>query len=185
MRRFVIGAACLVAVSAAAFAAVRMQDAPGLPKPGKEHEFLKKFEGTWTTKETMTGPDGKAIVSEGSQVATLACGGLWLILDHKSSMMGQPFTGHGVMGYDLDKKKYTGVWVDNFIDYVMTYQDGKLEGNTLSWWCEAKDCSTGKWEKAKMSHEVKDADHTVLKMIMKGPDGKDCEGMSIEFTRKK
>src|SRR5437773_2168191 len=94
-------------------AKTRGQESP-FPKPGPEHEFLKKDVGVWdATVETIMEPGGKPNVSKGVETITLLGGGLWMIQDFKSEFMGVPFQGHGVTGYDASKKKYVGTWVDS------------------------------------------------------------------------
>src|SRR5262245_22821058 len=84
---------------------------PPIPKPTKEHELLKEREGTWDCAvKSFMEPGKPPSESKGVEVNRML-GGLWLISDFKGDMMGQPFLGHGVTGYDPKKKKYTGVWV--------------------------------------------------------------------------
>src|SRR6185503_17588298 len=80
-------------------------------KPGPEHAFLAKDAGTWdaTITDKNTG-----VVSKGTEVRRMV-GGLWLIGDFTSEMNGQPFVGHGITGFDQDKKKYVGAWVDSML----------------------------------------------------------------------
>src|SRR5688500_16062582 len=66
------------------------------PKPGPEHDILKKDAGIWdATIQEMTEPGAPPKESKGVETNTLACGGLWLVTDFKGEMMGQPFQGHG------------------------------------------------------------------------------------------
>src|SRR5207237_6024874 len=84
-----------------------------IPKPGPEHEILKKDVGVWdATVETTMEPGGKPNVTKGVETNTLLGGGLWMVQDFKGEFMGVPFQGHGVAGYDPFKKKYVGTWVD-------------------------------------------------------------------------
>src|SRR5262245_51395340 len=85
-----------------------------MPKPGPEHEILKKDVGVWdATVETTMAPGGKPSVSKGVETNALLGDGLWLIQDFKGEFAGVPFQGHGVAGYDSSKKKYVGTWVDS------------------------------------------------------------------------
>ena len=83
-------------------------------KPVKEHEVLKKFEGEWdsTMKATME-PGKDPMVSKGKESCKLIMGGLFLVTSLDAEMMGGKFFGHGILGYDVQKKKYTGSWVDS------------------------------------------------------------------------
>src|SRR5688572_272455 len=82
-------------------------------KPGKEHEVLKKFEGEWDlTAKFVMEPGKEPLPAKGKESCKLILGGLFLLTTHDSDLFGG-FSGHGVMGYDLQKKKYTGSWVDS------------------------------------------------------------------------
>jgi Protein of unknown function (DUF1579) len=78
------------------------------PKPGPEHELLKKHVGTWTTTMKAGGMESK-----GSVTYKMELGGLWLAGDMDSELFGQPFTGKSLETYDAAKKKYVSVWVDS------------------------------------------------------------------------
>jgi len=77
-------------------------------KPGPEHEWLKKMEGTWTTTMKFGGMESK-----GTATYKMELGGLWLTSAMESELFGQKFSGRGFDGYDVLKKKYIGIWVDS------------------------------------------------------------------------
>src|SRR5687767_4311056 len=79
-------------------------------KPGPEHAELKKMEGTWDASMKM------AEVPEAlPAVATykMDCDGMWLASDFKMDTPGFKFQGKGLDGYDQNKKKFVGIWVDS------------------------------------------------------------------------
>ena len=78
------------------------------PKPGPEHEVLKKLVGTWDTTMKFGGMEIKGVVTY-----KMDLGGLWLLSSLESEIGGMKFQGHGMDSYDLIKKKYVGVWVDS------------------------------------------------------------------------
>ena len=154
-------------------------------KPTKEHEVLKHYAGTWTVKGKFTMPDGSTMEEDGVETASLVGDGLWLVFDNKSRMMGKPFHGHGVMGYDPEKKKYVGTWVDSMIDYLIVFE-GTGDGKTITTHYEMKDCmNPGKTMRIKQVHEIQDADHHKMTAYFPSPDGKEFPGMVLEYTRKK
>jgi hypothetical protein len=85
--------------------AARAQD---FPKPGPEHEFLKKHVGTWDI--TMKSPAGE---SKGTVVYKMDLGGLWLTSAVECEFGGMKFQGRGMDTFDAGKKKYVGVWCDS------------------------------------------------------------------------
>ena len=84
-----------------------------MPQPGPEHEILKKDVGTWDVEiKTWAGP-GEPTVTKGKETNRMM-GGFWLIANFEGNMMGVDFQGHGVYGYDAEKKTYVGQWFDSF-----------------------------------------------------------------------
>ncbi|HEX7899821.1 MAG TPA: DUF1579 domain-containing protein [Planctomycetota bacterium] len=154
-------------------------------KPVKEHEVLKKFEGEWDcVMKFMMEPGKEPMVSKGTESCKLIMGGLFLITTVDAEMLGGKFFGHGIMGYDVQKKKYTGSWVDSMATGQYTVE-GTLEGNVLTETMEGSDPASGQPFKMKLIHELKDKDNRVMKFVMTGPDGKDLETGGITYTRKK
>jgi hypothetical protein len=103
-----------------------------MPKPGPEHEFLKKMAGSWecAIKSSFV-PGQPASNSKGVENSKVALGGFFVIGDFKGEMMGMPFEGHSIKGYDTFKKKYTGVWCDSMGSWMMISEgtldkDGKV-----------------------------------------------------------
>ena len=75
------------------------------PKPGKQHDHLKRLVGTWDA-ETESG--------KGTMTYKMGLGGLWLIGDFEGEFGGMKFQGKGLDTYDSATKKYRSVWVDSF-----------------------------------------------------------------------
>jgi hypothetical protein len=157
-------------------------------KPGPEHELLKKDVGTWdaTVENLLPPPPGAPAAKTSKAVETnKMIGGLWLVTDFKSQMMGQPFQGHGTTGYDTNKKKYVGTWVDSMSTGLMvgesTYDPAT---KTVTGFMEGTDPATGKPTKMKMVTEYKGDDARVFTMYMTGPDGKEAPSMRITYKRR-
>jgi hypothetical protein len=102
VRRF-----CAVAVAALLMApAAQAQQPP--PKPGPEHELLKKWEGTWDTTMKLGGMETK-----GTATYKMEVGGMWLVSNFEGEFGGAKFYGKGLDSYDANKKKYVGIWCDS------------------------------------------------------------------------
>ncbi len=109
-------ALCVIASSAA-----KAQD---FPKPGPEHEMLKKMEGNWDLTMKMEGMEMK-----GTQVYKMDLGGLWLAGAMESEFAGTKFSGRSMDTYDPAKKKYVSVWMDNMTTSPM-FMEGTLDAKT-------------------------------------------------------
>jgi hypothetical protein len=156
-------------------------------KPTPYHDFLKQFEGTWDATVKMYGdPSKPPVESKGVETSRLDLNGLWLVFDFKcEEMMGQPFKGHGVWGYDVQKRKYVGLWVDSMIA-SMDVSEGTCDekGKVFTFISEMSD-PNGKKQKARHIYEIKDKDTKLFTFNMVLDGGKEFTVMTIEYKRRK
>ena len=150
------------------------------PKPGPEHERLKKVEGTWEATMKMAGQESK-----GTMKYKMDLGGLWLVSEFEGELAGMKFKGRGLDTYDLAKKKYIGIWADSMSTTPMmmegTYDE---KGKALIMTGEGLGLD-GPRTKYKNVLEFKD-DNTMLQtMSNPGKDGKDQVMFTITYKRKK
>jgi hypothetical protein len=172
MRTFAI----LTAVVCAAPVFAQM---PELPKPGPEHEMLKKREGTWTAV-MKTGPGEY----KGTAVFKMELGGLWLAstLDVDLGSDGGKFTGKGLDTYDPKTKAFYGVWADNMITKPLMFTgsyDAKTKVLTLTTDAPGPDGKPAKWKA--LDTQVDD-DTIDFKMFLN--DGKEPM-FTLTYKRKK
>jgi hypothetical protein len=99
---------------------------PEMEKPGEHHRHLKMMAGTWDVKLKMHHAPGQVMEGTGVEIAKMQPGGFWLISDFTGTFAGMKFSGHGVLGYEAHKKRYTGVWTDS-VASVMIISDGQCE----------------------------------------------------------
>ncbi len=78
------------------------------PKPGPEHDLLKKFAGDWTMVMSSGGKESKAAATH-----KMTHGNLWLSSSLEGEISGQKYTAQRLDSYDPFKKKYVSVWVDS------------------------------------------------------------------------
>ena len=92
--------------------------------PGEEHKQLGFLVGSWTTesKMWMNGPDAPPEMTKGTSTMKYVLGGRFVQQEMKSTMMGKPWTGMGLLGYDNFKKAYVGSWVDNTATALATME---------------------------------------------------------------
>ena len=151
-----------------------------LPKPGSEHEKLKEFVGNWDAVMDMGGQKSKATATYKT-----ICGGMWLASDFQGDLEGTKFQGHGIDGYNLQKKKYVGIWVDS-MGSAPLHMEGDVDAATKVLVMTGETIGPdGKPQKFKATTAWKDKDHFTFKMYMIGPDGKEELGFTIEYARRK
>jgi Protein of unknown function (DUF1579) len=181
MRKLVVLA---MAVVLAVGALARAEDAPKMPAPQKEHEWLKQLEGEWETEAEMVTEPGKPPVKSKGTESVRSLGGFWSVAEMKGDCLGVPVTGLMTLGYDAQKKKYVGTWVCSVCDWLWKYE-GTVNGQVLTLECEGPNPETGKLVKMRDVIEIKDKDHKVLTSSMLGEDGKWVTFMTMTARRKK
>jgi hypothetical protein len=85
-----------------------------LAQPGEEHARLAKLVGDWNVSGVFHMPGQPD--SKGDSTATFKAilGGRYIQQNVAGSMMGMPFEGQGVFGYDNGEKKYVSSWLDTW-----------------------------------------------------------------------
>ena len=153
--------------------------------PGPHHERFKKMEGTWDAVVKMT-MDPSQPMTETKSTSTMRTlmDGRYLQEDATSTMMGKPFSGMALMGYDNVAKKYVGSWIDNMGTGIMTSEGTPdASGMTINWTGVSSDPTTGKPAHFRMVSHWTDDDHWTYSMFSKGPAGKEMKVMEIAYTR--
>jgi hypothetical protein len=160
------------------------------PKPTDQHKVLAQDVGKWKTEVAMFMPgEDQPSKSNGTEENEAICNGLFVQSVFKGEIMGMPFEGHSIMGYDVFKKKYTGIWVDNF--GTSLYQ---MEGNydaakkTMTVVMTGPDPTTGKNMTMKSVTTYTDDNTKTFEMFGPDPTGqsdKMVKMMSMHAVRQK
>lgn len=154
-----------------------------MPKPAKEHAWVEQLVGEWEYEgEANMGPDKPPMKMKGTE-HNRSIGGFWAHCEHKSEFMGAPFTGLLTLGYDPEKKKYVGTWVDSMSTHLWTYM-GSVEGKVLTLDTEGPSEEPGKICKFREMIEVKDKDSKTF-TSQREFDGKWVTIMTMTSKRKK
>ena len=153
--------------------------------PGEPHRHLAESAGTYDTK-VKSWPDAKSepMVESGSATRTVDLDGRVVVERFNGSMMGMPFTGTGMTGFDNVSGKYWSTWTDSMSTGIMV-----SEGT-----CDAQQVCTfiGSWndpvKKAKVTakmilRHVKPGVE-VFEMHGPGKDGKEFKMMEITYTKR-
>lgn len=158
-----------------------------LSGPTEKHKVLENLAGSWTVQSKLFLGAGKPpMESKGTNESKLILGGRFLQEDYSSSgMMGQPFAGHGLTGYDLSKQKFVNVWVDNTGSW-MTTTEGTLDasGKVITLTGPMLDPQSGKNIPSKSVWRIESPDKHTLEMFSV-IDGKEAKFMELVYTRKK
>lgn len=78
------------------------------------HRELQQDVGTWdAVVRSWMNPSQPPMEEKGVERISSICGGRFSWSDYQGSMMGAPFTGHALVGYDETTKQYSGYWIDS------------------------------------------------------------------------
>ncbi|MBL7738334.1 MAG: DUF1579 domain-containing protein [Chitinophagaceae bacterium] len=157
--------------------------------PGPMHEMLASWSGTWNGESTIWEYEGATPQkSTGTAVSNMIMGGKYQSSTHSGNMMGMPFEGMSIMGYDNAAKQFTSTWVDNWSTGIMAMAgQWDAASKTLTMTGKMPDINRpGKECSYKEVFKVIDDNNQVMEMY--GPDpktGKEFKMMEMKMTRKK
>lgn len=152
--------------------------------PGAEHAWLAAMAGSWDFTATFwMKPGDPPTSSAGKAERSMILGGRVMTERVTSEMMGMPFEGFGMTGFDNVSRKYWGTWNDNMTTGVMS-STGTCERDRCEFQASAYDPVTGKLMTTRMTSEHA-ADREVHAMYGPGPDGKEFKTMELVYTRRK
>jgi hypothetical protein len=182
----------LLALSALVFVALATTDiaraqAPQMPPPVKEHQWLQQFVGDWDSEAEIVMEPGKPPMKMKSKDVARMVGGFWVVIEGKGEAMGAPFHSYLTLGYDSDKKKYVGTWIDSMTSILWKYE-GTVDaaGKTLTLETEGPcHLNPGKLSKFREITEFKSNDHRVFTSNVLGADGKWTTLITVNSRRSK
>jgi hypothetical protein len=153
--------------------------------PGEAHKKLASMAGTYECK--ITGwhePGGTPSEDTGTATRKMILGGRVLVEEFAGTMMGMPFSGQGMHGFDNVTGKHWGIWMDSMSTGMMVSEGSCDDKGTCSF--------TGSWNdpikktpiKARMTSRWTSPTVEVFEMYAPGKDGKEMKMMEITYTKK-
>jgi len=156
-----------------------------LATPGEPHKLLASMAGSWTTKtKHWMEPKKPPMESTGTCEQKMLLEGRFLQQECTGEMMGSPFTGIGVTGYDNHTKKYVSTWMDSMGTGIF-FMEGtaSADGKTITQKGRYDDPIEGPM-KLRGVTKIVDANTESFEMYGTGKSGKDMKMMEITYTRK-
>lgn len=136
---------CLLLMSPMIFAQEKKEEPPmdpqammelykKLAKPGEPHELFTSLTGSWTTKtKEWMDPEKPPVKSTGSAEMKMLLGGRFLQQEFTGDMMGKPYSGIGISGYDNILKRYVSIWIDTMSTDIFTMAGtASADGRTIT-----------------------------------------------------
>lgn len=153
--------------------------------PGAPHAALAAAVGSYDLKlKSWYEPGGEPTEETGTATRQMILGGRVLVESMDATVMGAPFIGHGMSGYDNVVDEFWSTWMDNMSTGVMV---SKGTCNAMGA-CEFR----GGWNdpikkgpvKARMTSRWTGPTTQVFEMYGPARDGKEMKMMEIVYTKK-
>lgn len=154
--------------------------------PGDAHKHLASMAGTWQVDGKFWMGPGDPMVAKGTATRSMMLGGRVLAENFESEFMGQKFVGHGMTGYDNQKKTYWSSWNDTMMTGIMLAEGVCTDdGTTCTFMGSHDDPMMGRTVHMKMVGRSLGADKEQWESFMVMPDGSEMKTMELVYTRKK
>jgi hypothetical protein len=129
-------------------------------------------------------PGKPPVKSTGNEETRSILGDRFLASDYTGTMMGKPFLGHGVSGYDLSQNKYVMFWIDSMGTWfnVMT-GTADAAGKVITYTGECFDPMAGKKTPQRWVVTMENDNKHTMAFFGPGPDGKEMKMGEIVYTR--
>jgi hypothetical protein len=148
-------------------------------KPGPAHAKLAEMAGDWDyVMRTYDDPEHPMEIT-GTATMTMVMGGRYLRQETDGMMMGSPFNGVGVTGYNNATKEYESIWYDNMGTGIMKSVGSDDGTGKVVMHSEYTDPLTGKTIHVKTVSETVSKDEQ--RFVWYNVDG-DTEVKSFEIT---
>ncbi|PZM17197.1 DUF1579 domain-containing protein [Rhizobium tubonense] len=152
--------------------------------PTKEHAFLQKLVGNWDiVADAMASNPEHATWRE----TVRSLHGLWVVAEGHGEMPGGGAASTMLtLGYDPDKGRYVGNWIDSVINHMWIYE-GRLDesGRTLLLETEGPDVETkGRTARYQECVSFEDDDNRTFTSHILTPDGSWRQLMTMQYRRR-
>lgn len=196
IRHFILTIVCMALTLSPALAKDKKHEKPMDPQammeayqklamPGEPHKLFAGLAGSWTTttKEWME-PGKPPMESTGSVEMKMLLEGRFLQQEFSGTMMGQPYSGVGLSGYDNLRKRYVSTWIDSMgTGIFMMEGTASADGKTITLKGQHPELGGGQ-----MTHravwKIIDPNSQTFEMYGAHGHGKEMKMMEITYTRK-
>ncbi|MGB0911157.1 MAG: DUF1579 domain-containing protein [Nitrospirales bacterium] len=153
--------------------------------PGDPHKQLASLAGSWVTKTKEWMDPGKPhMESTGSCEMKMLLSSRFLQQECNGSMMGQPFSGIAINGYDNIGKKYVSIWMDSMATGIFVMEGAaSADGKTITLMGE-HESPMGGTMKHRAIWKIADSNNQVFEMYGTHPGSPESKMMEITYTRK-
>jgi hypothetical protein len=153
--------------------------------PGAQHQQLASLAGTYDlTVKAWHAPGTEPTTDTGTATRKMILGDRVMVEEVTSQMMGQPYSGQGLHGFDNVTGKYWSTWSDSMSTGLMVSEgscDAKL---TCTYTGTYHDPVTKQPQTSRMTTRWTDKSTEVFEMYGPGPDGRETKMMEITYKKR-
>ena len=198
LRKFVLSTLCLIIACSFAMTEEKkaepsqaeqmqkmMEMYTKLATPGPQHKQMASLAGSWTTKsKSWMDPSQPPMESTGSCEQKVLLDGRFLQQECTGEMMGQKFSGFGLMAYDNFTKKYKSTWMDSMGTGLYVFEGtGSDDGKTINMTSSYEDPIEGTMNVRTVT-KIIDNNNQTFEMYAIGKAGKEVKMFEMTYTRK-
>jgi hypothetical protein len=152
--------------------------------PGPAHKALDAMVGNWKAEvKCWMEPGGSPEVSQGTAKTSWILNGRFLEEEFRGEMMGKPFTGRSLMGYDNVKQTFNTVWVSDMQTSIFMSEGKGDASNKVITLEGTSSCPEAGQVQMKTVFRLISPDKHVFEMFDKSK-GQEMKTMEITYTKK-
>jgi len=153
--------------------------------PGAEHANLAAMAGTYDLGiRSWHSPGAEPATDTGTATRRMILGNRVMVEDVEAQMMGQPFTGHGLHGFDNVTGKYWATWNDSMSTGLMVSEGSCDADGACTYTGSYNDPVSRQPQTTRMTTRWTDPSTEVFEMFAPGPDGKEVRMMEITYRKR-
>ena len=150
-----------------------------------EHEAMAAMVGTWQVAATFWAhPDAPPETSQGTAVRTLILGGRVVEEVYTSTIMGHPFEGRALSGFDRVTGRYWSLWTDSLNSgATISYGGWDEAAGVFVMEGEGPNLMLGRVMPMRIESRMDGPDRSILAFFTPGPQGSMVQYMELIYDR--
>ena len=153
--------------------------------PGAEHKQLAAMAGSYDlTVKAWHEPGKPPTTDAGTATRKMILGDRVLVEEVTSSMMGEPFSGQGLHGFENVTGKYWSTCNDSMSTGVMVSEGTCAADGACTFTGTYHDPVSKQPQTSRMTTRWTDKNTEVFEMYAPGPDGKEAKMMEITYRKR-
>lgn len=152
--------------------------------PGPQHEALASRAGSWKIEGQMwMAPGADPTPMPATAETEVLLGGRYIVEEFRSTVMGMPFEGRLMQGYDNLNQRYWSLWTDNMSTAYWLSHGTETSPGEVEFTGTATDFLTPNGRPMRMTTTTNADGSYTMKMFDTSKDGGEFQSMELRYTR--